>query len=359
MGILLALQVTVVSRCALLPQQIRMRHFNLCFLGFGNVGRALARLFLAKTEELRRQYGIEWSLTGVATRRMGWLASPGGLDVTALLAGEPVSSLSQPTDVREWLRAGRADVLFETTSLNPQTGQPAIDYLRAALEAGAHAITANKGPVVHAYRELSQLARARGRRFMFESAALDCLPIFSLFRETLPSARLYGFHGLFNSTTTIILEEIEAGRTFDEGVKKAQVLGVTETDPRYDTDGWDAAVKVCALARVLLNSSIKLEEIEREGISALSVEAVWAARAAGKPLRLVSRAKVADDGRVIASVRPERIAPGDPLGSVGGTSLIIHFELDVLPGLTLAAHHPNNLSTAYGMWADFINAVRD
>ena len=56
-----------------------------------------------------------------------------------------------------------------------------------------HAITANKGPVVHAYQELTQLAQRQGRKFYFESAVMDGAPIFSLFRESLPAADLRGF----------------------------------------------------------------------------------------------------------------------------------------------------------------------
>ena len=144
----------------------------------------------------------------------------------------------------------RPDVLFETTSLNPETGQPAIDYLRASLEAGVHT-TANKGPIVYAYDELSTLAESAGKHFLFESTVLDSAPVFSLFRETLPLARVRGFSGIFNSTTNVILETIEAGRSFEEGVKAAQELGVAETDPSHDVDGWDATMKVCAIARVI------------------------------------------------------------------------------------------------------------
>ncbi len=337
-----------------------MKQFNLCLLGFGNVGRALARLLEVKTPELREQYGIEWRLTGVATRHLGWIASVEGLDVPALVAGEPARSPSTVAhDAHEWLRAARADVMFETTSLDPFTGQPAIDHIRAALQSGAHAITANKGPVVHAYRELTELAEMRGKRFLFESAALDCLPIFSLFRETLPGAKLLGFRGLFNSTTNIIIEEMEAGRTFDEGVKRAQKLGVAETDPSYDIDGWDTAVKVCALAQVLMNVPLKLDEIRREGIRGLDVEKVRAARAVGQPFKLVARARLTPEGRIKASVCPDQIALADPLATARDSSLMIHFELDVLAGLTMTAHQPDLQSTAYGLLADFINAVRD
>ena len=335
-----------------------MKTFNLCFLGFGNVGGALLRLLRAKSEEMRRQFGIDWRVTGVATRRRGWLARAEGLEAESLLGGEiAAADTKRCADVREWLTAARCDVMFETTSLEPLTGQPAIEHVRAALEYGAHVVTANKGAIVHAYDELDALARERGRRFLFEATVAD-MPIFSLFRECLPMAKLRAFRGIFNSTTNIILAEMERGRSFAEGVRRAQSLGITETDPAYDIDGWDSAVKTCALARILMNVPLKIEEIEREGMRNLDVESVRAARAAAMPFKLVSRAERADDGGVAAYVRPERIARDDPLAAVNGTSLIIHFELDMLPGLTLTAHQPDLQSTAYGLLADFINAVR-
>ena len=342
-----------------------MKQFNLCFLGFGNVGRALARLLVAKSGELREQHGIEFKVTGVASRRIGWLAKPPGanrsegFEVAHLF---PNPSLSEGalalSNIDEWLREAQPDAVFETTSLNPETGQPAIDYLRAVLQTGAHAITANKGALVYGYRELAEIARANGKRFLFESAVLDSAPVFSLFRETLPGAKLRGFSGVFSSTTNVIIETMEAGRSFEEGLKTAQELGVTETDASHDIDGWDATVKVCALASVLMNIPLKPHEVIREGVRGLTHKQVQAARAEGKPFKLVARAKSAGDGKIVATVRPEQIAASDPLGNVRGTSLAIHFELDMMPGLTITSHRPNLQSTAYGLLADFINAVR-
>ena len=337
-----------------------MKQYNLCLLGFGNVGRALVALLREKADELRAGYGIEWRITGVATRRMGWLVAPEGFEPAALLRDEAGAqdSASSPADVRAWLRAARADVLFETTALEPFTGQPAVAHIRAALEAGAHAITANKGAVVHGYEELSALARACGRRFMFEATVADCLPVFSLFRETLPAARVLGFRGVFNSTTNVILEALAAGETFDAGVRRAQALGVTETDPGYDVDGWDAVVKVCALAAVLLSTPLKPNEVEREGIRGLDAAAVRAAQAAGSPFKLIGSAESDGAGRLVARVRPEQVGGADPLAMARATSLAVQFKLDVLAGLVVMAEQPNLKSTAYGMLADFVNAVR-
>jgi homoserine dehydrogenase len=339
------------------PSKIEMIPYRFCFLGFGNVGRALVRLLVAKSTELRQSYGIEWQITGVATRRMGWLSCIDGFDVANLLSGNNLNA-STHTSITDWLQTARPDVLFETTSLNAETGQPAIDYLRASIEAGAHTITANKGPVVYAYDELSQLAAAAGTRFLFESTVMDSAPVFSLFRETLPAARLRGFTGVLNSTTNVILEAMEAGRSFEEGVKAAQELGVAETDPSHDVDGWDSTMKLCAITRVILKSRLSPTDVRRESIRKLTPATLQRARTEGRPFKLVSRLRIAEDRSMTASVMPEQIAVNEPLGSIRGTSLAAHFELDMIPALTVISHRPNLQSTAYGLLADCVNSLR-
>lgn len=329
--------------------------YNLALLGFGNVGRAFVSLLERKRTELREQYGIEWRLTGVATRRIGWIADSEGLDAAALLRSETPAP-SGLDNVRDWLRGARADVLFEITSLNRETGQPAIDHLKAALEMGAHAITANKGPVVHGYAELSALARKSGRKFLFESTVMDGVPIFCLFRDTLPAVEVRGFRAILNSTTNLILQQMEEGSTLNRAIFKAQELGVAESDPSDDLQGWDATVKVCALTTVLMNTPLEPQQVEREGIEELHPLAVQAARRAGRPYKLVCEAR-RKNGGVRASVRPQQLPLSDPLAWVNGTSSAIYFETDIFPGLAITEQDPGTTETAYGLLADMVRAV--
>jgi homoserine dehydrogenase len=335
-----------------------IREYKLCFLGFGNVNRALVRLLAAKDAELRERHGIAWRITGIASRRLGWVANAGGMRAEDVLqwGAEGSPAQRQTHDVKSWLAATQADVLFEATSLNAQSGQPAIDHLQAALEHGAHAITANKGPVVHAYDELRDLAAARGRRFLFESAVMDGAPIFSLFRENLPVVQLRGFRGVLNSTTNVILSGMERGLSFADALKEAQTLGVAETDATDDIDGWDATVKVAALVRVLMGEKLALGQIQRAGIGGLTGQQVQAARAQGRPYKLVCRARRGETG-VVASVGPEQVELSDPLALVQGTSSVVCFETDIFPGLAIVENNPGLETTAYGMLADFVRAV--
>jgi homoserine dehydrogenase len=304
-----------------------------------------------------RDRQIAYRITGIASRRLGWIADPKGLSLPrgAGALDREAFPASRASNVRDWLRAAQADVLFEATSLNLDSGQPAIDHVRAALESAAHAITANKGTVVHAYQELSALAASQNRCFLFESTVMDGAPIFSLF-DSLPALHLRGFRGILNSTTNVILSGMEQGLSFEQSLKHAQDIGIAETDPTHDVEGWDATVKVAALVIVLMDLAIPLSGIERKGISGLSAEQVRRARAEGTPYKLVCRAQRREDG-VTAAVRPEKVPPGDPLASVSGTSSAIHFETDILPGLAITEINPSVETTAYGMLADFIRAV--
>jgi homoserine dehydrogenase len=322
------------------------------------------QLLANRAGQLRDRYGISFRFTGIASRRLGWIANPEGIQfrgpALSEVEGAPARELPRPDpkidSVRAWLSAARADVLFEATPLNLETGQPAVDHIRAALTHGVHAITANKGPIVHAYRALRDLAAAHGRRFLFESTVMDGVPIFSFF-DQLPAVHLEGFHGILNSTTNVILSGMEQGLSFDEALNQAQQLGVAETDATHDIEGWDAAVKTAALITVLMDAPIRLDQIAREGIGDVTPSAARNARRDGWPFKLVCRAHRTANG-VEASVRPEKVRSSEPMARITGTSSYLYVETDIFPGLAITEESPGLNATAYGLVADFVRAVK-
>ena len=336
------------------------REYKLAFLGFGNVGKALARLFLQKRDELEQRYGITFLATGIYTARHGAAINHDGLDLEAVLQASDYDDFCtepRPRDAFDFIRRCGAHVLFENSPVNYESGQPAVDHLRLALELGMHGVTANKGPVVHAYQELTALAAEQGRKFYFESAVMDGAPIFSLFREALPGANLISLRGVLNSTTNMILTRMEQGESFDAAVAYCQKIGIAETDPSGDIDGWDAAVKVAALATVLMKMPLKPADVEKQGIRHITPEEVARAKAAGQRWKLVCSARWVD-GALQARVAPQRVGPDTPLYSINGSSSYVEFALDVLPGLGIVESHPSPETTAYGLLSDLVNVLR-
>ncbi len=286
-----------------------------------------------------------------------------GLDLEQALdlasRAENLDSLSKsppPADPQAFISGCGADILFENTPVSYTDGEPALSHIRSALQAGMHVVTANKGPVVHGYHELTRLAASLDRSFLFESTVMDGAPIFSLWRAGLPGAQLESFRAVLNSTTNLILTLMEAGSSFDAALAHAQEIGIAETEPSGDIDGWDAAVKVAALVTVLMDHPLTPDKVDRQGIRGITSQMIEQASHDEQRWKLVCYARRTPGG-VIAEVHPEAVDRQDPLYNVSGTSSAITFHSDVLGPLTILEESPGPETTAYGLFADMLNAV--
>jgi homoserine dehydrogenase len=342
------------------PECGETMELKLAFVGFGNVGRAFARLLELKRQELAEQYGMAWVTTAIVTGRHGSLISDTGLDlVEAARKAESQQSIAgldkyEPVQsAEEAIARCNANVMFETTPLNPLDGEPAISHIRRALLRGMSVVTANKGPIAHAYRQLSRLAADNSVMFRFEGAVMDGCPVFNLVEFCLPGARVLSFSGVLNSTTNLVLTGMEDGRSMDECLADALRLGIAEATTDYDLDGWDSAVKAVALANVLMGADVDMKDVQRRGIKGLTPEDAIAALADGNAIRLVARGYCSDAGPRI-SVMPERVSRSSPLGSVRGTSNVLIIRTDVMGDIAIFENDPGIEQTAYALLADMI-----
>lgn len=344
-------------------------NLNVALLGFGNVGRALAALLSEKADVLRSEHGLTVRVVGISTGRHGQAIDPTGIHLrTALDAvrhGSGVAGLSgggygsSPGDTAGFVADVPADLVFETIPTNPRDGEPALSFARMLLGRGVHVVTANKGPVAFGYRELSALAAANDAGFFFESTVMDGAPVHGAAREGLPAATVNRIRGIFNSTTNYILTRMEQeDLSFEEALAAAQQIGIAETDPTLDIDGWDSAIKTVILANVAMGGDLRPADVAREGIRGMALEDVQAARETGKRIRLICEVVRSPLGAVSARVYPEAVPAGDVYASITGTTSIVDFETDTLPRLTLIEHDPGPHTTAYGMLVDMVNIAR-
>src|SRR2546426_9197175 len=336
---------------------------RIVLVGFGNVGREFTRLLLERRSELARAFGLDASIVAILTARHGSVENPRGIDLRKALrladAGVSLEScgrgISRPAP--EYIRQARADIVIELTPLRIGPRQVAVEHGLAALHSGKHLITANKGPVVYHYRRLRELARENRVGFRYEGTVMDGAPVFNLFQETLRGIRIQSFEGILNSTTNLILSMIEGGRTYEDGVKSAREMGLLETDPAMDLEGWDATVKACLLANVLMGGRLRPERVPREGIASLGSERIKAARSSGKRMKLIARGW--RDGRSVkASVSTEAVALDHPLASVDGTSSSLVVRTDMLRELQIIERQPALRQTAYALYSDLL-AIRE
>lgn len=317
---------------------------RLALIGYGNVGRALAVLLRRKRRE------FPFVITGIQTLRHGTAVDPGGLKEDPVF-GPRLES------VDAFLEAARADAAVELTTLNPSTGEPAISHIRAAFARGMHVVTANKGPIAHAYAALRDEAARAGVQFRFESAVMDGAPIFNLWRHTMPGVKVLGFTGVLNSTSKIVIETMERGGSFENGLARARSMGITEGDGAFDVEGWDSAAKTAALANVLMDARTTPQQVSARGIGRLTPERIAEISAERKTVRLVSRGKRTASG-VSLRVRAEVLDRGDLLACTPGTSNLILFDTDLMGTFGTVSIDPQVEQTAYGVFSDLVSLPR-
>jgi homoserine dehydrogenase len=318
---------------------------KLAIIGYGTVGRALARLLRKKRRE------FPFTITGVHTLRHGTAVDTAGLAAEVLDGAE---FGPRAASVEEFLDAARADAAVELTTLNPSTGEPATAHIRAAMARHIHVVTANKGPIAHAYGELRDEAAREGVSFRFESSVMDGAPVFNLWRNAMPGVKVLGFTGVLNSTSKVVIETMERGGSFDAGLAEARRMGITEGDGAYDVEGWDSAAKTAALANVLMDAGTTPQRVATRGITRLTPERVMEMARDGKTVRLVSRAR-RTGGKVSLRVRAEVLERNDLLACTPGTSNLILFHTDLMGTFGTVSIEPGVEQTAYGVFSDLVS----
>lgn len=317
---------------------------RIALIGYGGVGRALLPLLH------RERRNFPFRITGIHTLRHGTAYAAEGV------RGVPEFGPRAET-IEDFLARAAADIAVELTTLNPATGEPALSHIRAALTRGMHVVTANKGPLAHAYADLRALTEARGVLLRHEAAVMDGAPVFNIWRHCLPAVKVLGFTGALNSTSKIVIETMERGGTFADGLAAARAVGVTEGDGSYDVEGWDSAAKVAALANVLMDARTNPIAVAPRGITRLTTEKVQEIARSGKTVRLISRAKRTAGGLKLR-VRAEVIDRNDILASVPGTSNVILFHTDRMGTFGTVSIEPQLPQVAYGVFADLVDIFR-
>jgi homoserine dehydrogenase len=286
-------------------------------VGAGSLGRA----FLRRLSD----GGVPVSLVGVLTARHGRRYVAEGLDPRDALQAIEADDLGTDgtTDLRKAIELVKPDLLVECVPQNIRTGEPSLGFLRTALDAGVHVVTANKSAIALGYRDLRHRAAKTGVTFRFEPAVLDGLPIFS-FLSQIPDPKVRRVRGVLNGTSSLVLESVQLGATRTRGLARAQAQGIAEADSVLDLDGWDAAAKVALLANVWMGGALRVVDVVREGTDAIKDDELKRS-AATAHYRLVAEAIKQEDGGVRATVKPTALEPRDPFfplnGAAGGLTV--------------------------------------
>ena len=338
-------------------------NIKIAILGFGNVGRAFAKLLTEKREEIFNKFSLNVDVVAISTRTKGCLVNENGIDLKEALNDIEKfnhfdNKRSDYKDISSMEIAENVDydILFELTPLEIFSGQPAIDHIKAALSRKKHAVSANKGPIAWAYESLRDLAEKNKVLFYHETTVMDGTPLFNLVDETLKFCKIKEVKGILNSTTNFVLEEIAKGKPYKEVIEEGKKRGFVEEDPAMDIEGWDAAAKTAALLNVLMGANITPFDVDRKGIEDIDYEQIKEAEKRGNMIKLVCYGGI-EDGKVVARVKPEEVSKNSLLATITGTTSIVSITTDLMGTISIVEHEPEIEQTAYGVFSDLVRVL--
>ncbi len=341
-----------------------MKNYRLALIGFGNVNQGLVEILRDHAKFLADTFDVQFSIVGISDLLKGNVYSPDGLDLNQILTYvneggtlDRVDATEKGWDASALIANSNADMLIEASYTNLETAEPAVSYIREALKNGKHVVTSNKGPIALYYHELTQLAQEKNCRLGVEGTVMSGTPAIFLGREVLKSARIRKIEGILNGTTNFILTQMEEGASYQDALAEAQRLGYAEADPTGDVEGFDAAGKVVILSQLLFAKPIKMKDVERTGISKLSLDDIKDAKQAGERWKLIGSLEIIDD-QLLVRVTPMRLPVSHPLANVSGATNAIAYDTEILGKVTLIGPGAGRQETGFALLSDMLSIHR-
>ena len=329
-----------------------MKELKLALIGFGNAGQAFAKMLLEKEEEVRKKYNTRITVVAITTKTRGNLIDAWGIDLDKALKNvqnsgrfDKILGFSENSTSQSIVDKVDYDVLVELTPLEFSSGKIAANHIRGALKRGKHAITANKGPVAWAWKELTELAERNHCRFLYETTIMDGTPVFNMKRGSLRLCEITGVKGILNR------------RKMEEIIEDGKEQGFIEANPANDIEGHDAAAKVAVLANVFMGADMTPLDVECEGIQNITELDIKNAAEKNAVIKLMCRIEKDENGKIRGKVAPEEVDKKDIYASIEGTSSILTIQTDLMGTLTVIEEAPEVQQSAYGIFADLMAII--
>ena len=342
-----------------------MESTRIVLCGLGRVGKELVQLLADRGAEIEKKYGLRFVLAaavdigGAAT-----ITGDNGLPTAELLAHlrrggtvENFGEFGQPgLTGAEAIQRVSADVLVEATPTNLIDGEPGKTHIFTAVEKGMDVVSANKGPIVLFYKELHELARKNNCRLHISAATAAALPTLDLARVCLAGTHVLSVEGILNGTTNYVLSRMkEQGCSYDVALKSAQELGIAETDPSYDVEGKDTAIKMVLISNRIFGTSLGIGDVKARGITRITAQDISRATRDDKVIKLIGSAELIN-GKVELNVAPKLLDKGHPLASVNGSEKAISYMTDTMERITVMGGKSSPVGAAAALLKDLINA---
>ncbi len=311
--------------------------------GLGTGGAGVLKILIAHADAIAARAGRPIEVAAVSARNR---TKNRGVDLSS------IDWIDDPVAL-----ARREDLAAVVEVIGGSDG-PAKAAAEAALDRGAHVVTANKAMLAVHGAALAARAEARGAALRFEAAVAGGVPIVKALAEGLAANEMRRVYGVLNGTCNYILTEMErTGRDYADILSDAQDLGYAEADPTADVGGFDAAQKLALLASLAFGVAPDYEGVSIEGIERIAAPDIRFARDLGFRVKLIGVAKRVESG-VIQRVAPCLLPAESVIGGLEGVTNAVVCVGDFVGDVALSGPGAGEGPTASAIVADLVDIAR-
>ncbi len=340
-----------------------MKTKRIILCGLGNVGKTFLKLVAERAEDVRQKYGLSIEISCVVDLGGAAIAEKGVLPMTDFMAF--VKNGGQPErfpgygqkglSIVEAIRKYDFDILIETTPTNLRNGEPAYSAVTVALEKGMDIVSADKGPFVLYYDKLKKMADVSRSRIFISAATGAALPTMDIGRFSTAGSTITSIEGILNGTTNFILTKMNLEKSsYADALKEAQIMGIAETEPSLDVEGYDSRNKIVLIANTLFDAKIGINDVPVKGITEITYEDIKKAIKEEKVLKLVATAEIRKR-EVSLEVSPKRLDKTHPLASINFSEKGITYTTDTMGQVTVLGGKSSPLGAAAALLKDVIH----
>lgn len=337
-----------------------MNECKVIIMGFGAVGQGVANAISLKKDMIKQEHNVEVKVVAAADSSSSAICAD-GLDEQLLVSvkndnGSLASYPEYGSDVCgiDVLDSVEYDCLIEATPTNIEDGEPALSLTLKAFEEGKDVVTSNKGHLALFFKDVVSAAEKNNVQFRYEATVGGAMPIINFVKDTLSSCKVSSIEGILNGTTNYILSRMTSeGSSYKDILHESQELGIAETNPTQDVEGIDAACKTVILANSLLGIDATYSDVDVEGISNITSQAIELAKKDGYLIKLI--AEVSPDN---LKVSPRLVKQGSSY-DVNGTLNMATVHTDLAGDVTVVGLGAGSLETASAMLTDLISILKN
>jgi aspartokinase/homoserine dehydrogenase 1 len=313
-------------------------------VGCGNVGGTFLDQLQRQSERLRKDFGLDLRVRGIARSKTMLLADR-RIDLDNWR--ETVNGTKTAMDFDAFASHVHADHLPHAVIIDCTADQAIADRYAAWLERGIHIVTPNKKAFsgdLASYEALADSAKKGSSHYLYETTVCAALPIIHTIRDLVDTGdRIRSLQGILSGTLAYLFNVYDGSVPFSEILTKARESGYTEPDPRDDLSGMDVARKLTILARELGQSieigQFPVQNLIADDLRGLDVDDFMRelsryddemlglykeAKNEGNTLRYVAR--LTEQGE--ASVGLEKVAADASFSNISSTDNIVQFATD-------------------------------